>query len=217
MKKKIIILSVVFSVLLVIIIIIAKNFDSLVEEYHWHKVDTQARQINIELLDKIKSGKQLTASEIDRITIYYHLTSNNDEGIRVLNDLLQHQDHYMIYLGLFQLSAEEAIIHDSWPLDMRRSRIQKSLRYLALWFKKVPDKALAYYTRSQSYAHLGCKKMALSDMESAIQESKKMKVVMISDGVYIDQNKFTAAVNKDFAEVRKIKGPCLVIEPNRAK
>lgn len=207
-KKKTIIISVSILLLFVAILLVIKNFDSVVNRYEWHKVDKMAEKEHAELIGKVKAGQQLTSSEIGRIATYYYLNSKYDEGISVLQEVLKRQDAYMAYFELSGLHAEKAKMNE--PADVKSSLVAKSRDYLVQGFEKVPDKALAFYMRGKAYALLGCFDMSISDLNRAIEVSKKTKTTMLTDGVYVDQKRFAEVVEKDIAEFKKGHNACLL-------
>lgn len=208
MQKKTIIAVAIILLLFVAILLVVKNFYSVVNRYERQKVDNMADKEHAELIGKLKAGKQLTSSEIDRIATYYYLSSKYDEGISILQEILKRQDGYMAYFQLSGFYAEKAKMNQ--PADVKSSLVVKSRDYLAQGFERVPDKAHAFYMRGKAYALLGCLDMAISDLNKAVEESKKAKTTMLTDGVYVDQKRFAEVVEKDIAEIKKGQSACLL-------
>jgi hypothetical protein len=208
MKKKTII---IISVLLIsaVVLLVVKNVDYLVNKYEWHRSDIKAETSYDESIKKFKAGQKLTTSEISQLIAYFNLSSKEDEGINFLKEILQRQDSYIAYFGLSQLYAAKARMK-STP-EAHLDSISNSSNYLSEGFKKVPDKALAYYTRGFAYAFLGCSDLYMTDLKKAIEESINTKTVMIDDGIYVDQAKFAESVQKRMNQKRNY-GPCLLDE-----
>jgi len=207
-KKKTIIVSAIILLLVVAILLLIKNPGYVFDRYERQKVDKMAEKEHAELIGKVKAGQQLTSSEIGRIATYYYLSSKYDEGISILQEVLRRQDAYMAYFQLSGLYAEKAKMNE--PADVKSSLVAKSRDYLAQGFEKVPDKALAFYMRGKAYALLGCLDMSINDLNQAVEESKKAKTTMLTDGVYVDQKKFAEVVEKDIAEFKKGHSACLL-------
>ncbi len=208
-KNKTIIIVVVLLVFLAIVLVV-KNLDRFVNWYQWHKADIAADTRHDESLKKFKSGQKLSSTEINQLIAYYQLTSKEDEGINLLQEILQKQDSYMAYFGLSQLYASKANIIKS-QVD-RRDLVSKSFKYLNEGFGKVPDKALAYYTRGTAYGILGCSELHMNDLKRALDESKKTKTVMLADGIYVDQTRFEEFIEKEMNRLKNWHGTCLLDE-----
>ena len=211
MKKKTIIISAVLLLTFGAILLVVKNLDYLVNRYQWHKADIAAETRHDETLKKFKSGQKLSSTEINQLMAYYYLESKEDEGIILLQEILEKQDSYMAYFGLSQLYASKANIMKT-SQDARRDFISKSFKYLTEGFNKVPDKALAYYTRGMAYAILGCSEPYLKDLKKALEESKKAKTIMIADGFYVDQIRFAEVIGKDINRHKDWQATCLLDE-----
>ena len=210
MKRKTVIISAVLLLAFGAILLVVKNLDYLVNRYQWHKADVAAETRRDESLEKFKSGQKLSSTEINQLIAYYYLTSKDDEGISLLQEILKKQDSYMAYFGLSQLYASKTSMETSQ--DARRDFISKSFNYLTEGFSKVPDKALAYYTRGTAYAILGCSKPYLKDMKKALEESKKAKTIMLADGFYVDQIRFAEVIEKDIDRHKNWQRTCLLDE-----
>jgi tetratricopeptide (TPR) repeat protein len=210
MKKKTVLVSAVILLTVLAILLIVKNLDYLVNKYQWHKADIAAETRHDETLKKFKAGQKLSSTEINQLIAYYSLTSKEDEGINLLQEILRKQDSYMAYFGLSQLYAAKAEMKAS-P-DAHRDFISKSFNYLTEGFGKVPDKALAYYTRGTAYAILGCSEPYMNDLKKALEESKKVKTVMLAEGFYVDQIRFAEVIEKDINRHKDWHGTCLLDE-----
>jgi tetratricopeptide (TPR) repeat protein len=206
-NKTIIIIALVA---LVAIALVVKNLDRLVNWYQWRKADIGAETRHDESLKKFKSGQKLSSTEINQLIAYYQVTEKDDEGINLLQEILQKQDSYMAYFGLSELYASKA--NSKASQNDRRNFISKSFNYLNEGFNKVPDKALAYYTRGTAYAILGCSEPYMSDLKKALEESKKAKTVMLADGFYVDQIRFAEFIEKDMNRHKTWQGNCLLDE-----
>ncbi len=208
MKKRTIIVGASILLIFFVIWLLIKKFDYVSNQYQLHKVDNMAEKEHSGLIAKFKAGQQLTSSEIGRIATYYYLNLKYDEGIGIMQEILKRQDAYMAYFQLSGFYAEKAKMNE--PADIKRSLISKSRDYLVQGFEKVPDKALAFYMRGKAYALLGCLDMSISDLNRAVEESKKAKTTMLTDGVYVDQKRFAEVVEKDIAEFKKGQNACLL-------
>jgi tetratricopeptide (TPR) repeat protein len=210
MKKKTVIISSILFLIFGAILLFVKNLDYLVKKYEWHKADIQAEKRHNESLKKFKTGQKLTSDEIGQLVVYYYFTSKEDEGIKLLQEILQRQDSYVTYFGLSELYAFKANMKAA-P-DAHRDFISKSFSYLTEGFNKVPDKALAYYTRGKAYAILGCSEPYMNDLKQSLEESKKAKTIMLEDGVYVDQIRFAEVIEKDISHHKNWQGTCFLDE-----
>jgi hypothetical protein len=210
MKKKTVLVSVIILLTGGAILLLVKNLDYLVNKYQWHKADIAAETRHDETLKKFKAGQALSSTEINQLIAYYSLTSKEDEGINLLQEILQKQDSYMAYFGLSQLYAAKA--EKKASPDARRDFISQSFNYLTEGFNKVPDKALAYYTRGTAYAILGCSEPYMNDLKKALDESKKAKTIMLADGFYVDQIRFAEVIEKKMSQQKNWQGTCLLDE-----
>jgi hypothetical protein len=207
-NKTVILIAVLFA--FVALVIVVKNLDRLINWYQWRKADIGAETRHEETLKKFKSGQKLSSTEINQLIAYYYLTSKEDEGINLLQEILQKQDSYMACFGLSQLYAAKA--NTSSSSDSRRDSISKSFNYLTEGFNKVPDKTLAYYTRGTAYAILGCSKPYMDDLKKALDESTKQKTIMLADGFCVDQTRFAEVIERDIERHKEWQGTCLLDE-----
>ena len=194
------------------VMLVVKNLDFLVKKYDWKKAELTAETNHVESIRKFKSGQKISSDEINQLVVYYSLKSKEDEGINLLKEIIQRQDSYVAYFGVSQLYAAKARMKSSPKAHL--DFISNSSIYLSQGFDRVPDKALAYFTRGNIYSTLGCSEMYINDLKKAIEESKNAKIVLIDDGVYVDRARFVEFVQKTMNRERN-RGPCLLDEIQR--
>lgn len=212
MKKNKTIIIIVF-VALVAIVLVVKNLDRFVNWYQWRKSDIGAETRHDETLKKFKTGNKLSSTDISQLVAYYYLTSKEDEGIKLLEEIRAKQDSYMAYFGLSELYVVKANIEKS--VEPHREFISKAYNYLSEGFNKVPDKTLAYFMRAKGYAILGCSEPYKDDIKKSLEESKKVKTVMLADGFYVDQTRFAEAVENETKQHKDWQATCLLYEIQR--
>jgi len=210
-KNKTVIVAVLIA--FVAIVLVVKNLDRLVDWYQWRKADIGAQTKHGETLQKFMTGNKLSSTEISQLVAYYYLTSKEDEGIELFQEIRQKQDSYMAYFGLSELYVVKANIEKS--VELHREFILKAYNYLSEGFNKVPDKTLAYFMRAKGYAILGCSEPYKDDIKKSLEESKKVKTVMLADGFYVDQTRFAEAVENETKQHKDWQGTCLLDEIRR--
>ncbi len=55
----------------------------------------------------------------------------------------------------------------------------------------------------------------MNDIKKALEESKKVKTVMLADGFYVDQTRFAEAVENETKQYKDWHGTCLLDEIQR--
>ncbi len=210
MKKNRTPIIIVVLLALGVILLVVKNLDYLVERYQWHKADIATETRHDETLKRYKAGNKLSSTEISQLVAYYYLTSKEDEGIKLLQEIREKQDSYMAYFGLSELYVVKANLEKS--VEPHREFISKAYNSLSEGFNKVPDKTLAYFMRAKGYAILGCSEPYMSDIKKSLEESKKVKMVMLADGFYVDQTRFAEAVGNETRQHKDWQGTCLLDE-----
>ncbi|MBI5043379.1 MAG: hypothetical protein HZC10_06040 [Nitrospirae bacterium] len=207
--KKIIIYSIILIILGGITIVVLKKHEYIYNKYEWYLAEKRTEKRHQELIEKIRNNKTLTRDEINSIGVYYHLASKYDEGIKILEEILKRQDVYEIYFSLSTLYGYKARTFKSTDEGERKRLISTSYNYLMEGFKKVPERPRAYHLRGMIYIYLGCPESAIEDFNIAIEKSKKAKIIMLDEGVYLDQQRFIDMVKKDMERYKEYKNDCL--------
>jgi len=213
LKKNKTAIIVALIIAFVAIVLVYKNLDRLVDWYQWRKADIATDTRHNETLKKFKAGNKLSSTEISQLAAYYYLTSKEDEGIKLLQEIREKQDSYMAYFGLSELYVVKASMEKS--VEPHREFISKAYNFLSEGFNKVPDKTLAYFMRAKGYAILGCSEPYMADIKKSLEESKKVKTVMLADGFYVDQPRFAEAVENETKQHKDWQATCLLDEIQR--
>jgi len=158
-------------------------------------------------LNKLQQGHDLKPREVNILTAYYISSSKYDDGITVLEGIAKKQNGYMTYYGLSALYASKAKLKKYAKDD---TLIKRAYNYLNKGFAAAPEKHLAYYSRGQTYAILGCFEMAIDDLRRAIEESRETKIIRLEEGISVDQQKFTAFIEKEIARLKNFRSDCLL-------
>lgn len=195
------------AILGLVVFVIAANKKSDLSGFSSYDAGKDAEKRHTELLNKFQQGRDLTSREVNILTAYYISSSKYDEGITVLEKIAKKQDGYMTYYGLSALFGSKAKLR---KVEREDELIKRARLYLDKGFAAAPEKPLAYYSRGQTFAILGCFEMAIDDLGHAIEESKKTKSIMLEEGISVDQQKFTAFVEKEIARLKNFRGDCLL-------
>jgi tetratricopeptide (TPR) repeat protein len=208
MKRTVIFIAALL-ILGIVVFVVVVNKKSNLSGFGSYDAGTDAEKRHTELLNKFQQGHDLTSREVNILTAYYISSSKYDEGITVLEKIAKKQDGYMTYYGLSVLYGSKAKLK---KVEREDELIKRAHFYLKKGFTAAPEKPLAYYSRGQTFAILGCFEMAIDDLRHAIEESKKTKIIMLEEGISVDQQKFTAFVEKEIARLKNFRSDCLLKE-----
>lgn len=213
MKRTVIFIATLLILGIVAFVVVVNNKSDL-SGFRSYDAGKDAEKKHTELLNRFQEGRDLTSREVNILTAYYISSAKYDEGITVLEKIAQKQDGYMTYYGLSALYGSKAKLR---KVEREDELIKRARFYLNKGFTAAPEKPLAYYSRGQTFAMLGCFEMAIDDLRQAIEESKKYKIIMLEAGISVDQQKFIAFVDKEIARLKNFRSDCLLTNTENKK